>query len=270
MPDNNKMPDYSQKEFMAVLISRQIKNKTLVWIGTSSDIPRAGAILANLTHAPDSNIILGLDEYNFTGLAPLEGKPREVDFHGLTSSAGESKYKTKTHDLVELFNNISSVDFFVIGGMEVDKFGNTNLMGIYNEDGKLTAKGPGPIGAASMASTAKTYVIFMNRHNKKTFVEKVSFRSAFGFGDGGNHREKLGMTGNGPSVLISPLGIFNFPKPDRSMKLQSCHPGINASEIQSSTNFDLGIVSAESVTEEPSIQELEILREVIDIQGDLR
>jgi glutaconate CoA-transferase subunit B len=264
------MPEYSQKEFMAVLISRQIQNNILVWIGTSSDIPRAGAILANLTHAPDSTIILGLDEYNFTGLNPLEGKPHEVDFHGLTSSVGALEYRIKTHNLVELFENISSIDLFVIGGMEVDKYGNTNLMGIYDEAGNLIAKGPGPIGAASMASSAKTHVIFMNRHDKKTFVEKVSFRSAFGFGDGRNHREELGMVGNGPSVLISPLGMFDFPKPERAMRLLSCHPGISAKEIQENTDFDLGIVSEKSITKEPSTQELEILRGVIDINGDLR
>ena len=234
------MLDYSHKEFMAVLIARQIKNKTLVWIGTSSDIPRAGAILANLTHAPESSIILGLDEYNFTGLQPREVTPCMVDFQGLTSSAGASKYRIKTHDLVELFNNISSVDFFVIGGMEVDRYGNTNLMGIYNESGKLTAKGPGPIGAASMASTAKTCVIFMNRHDRKTFVEKVSFRSAFGFGDGANHRENLGMEGNGPSALISPvlltaassdcafvitsLSTANCIKPSPSKSMVICSP----------------------------------------------
>jgi len=264
------MPDYSPKEFMAVLISRRIKNNWLVWIGTSSDIPRAGAILANLTHAPNSSIILGLDEYNFTGLTPREGKPREVDFHGLTSSVGALEYRMKTHNLVELFENISMVDFFVIGGMEVDKYGNTNLMGIYDEAGKLIAKGPGPIGAASMASSAKTYVIFMNRHDRKTFVEKVSFRSAFGFGDGGNHREELGMVGNGPSVLISPLGVFDFPKPERAMRLLSRHPGISVSEIQDNTGFDLGIVSEGMQTKEPSREELEILRGVIDIEGDLR
>jgi glutaconate CoA-transferase subunit B len=259
------MPDYSKKEFMAVLISRQINNNWLVWIGTSSDIPRAGAILANLTHAPDSSIILGLDEYNFTGL-----KPREVDFHGLTSSAGALEYRTKTHNLVELFENIAMVDFFVIGGMEVDKYGNTNLMGIYDESGKLIAKGPGPIGAASMASSAKTCVIFMNRHDEKTFVEKVSFRSAFGFGDGGNHREELGMTGHGPSVLISPLGMFDFPKPERAMRLLSRHPGVSMSEIKDNTGFDFGVMSEGLQTEEPSREELEILRGVIDIKGDLR
>ena len=71
---------------MAVMISRQIQDGWFAWVGTSSDIPRAGVILANLTHAPNANILLGLDLYNFKGL-----QPGEVDFHGLTSSGAQSK-----------------------------------------------------------------------------------------------------------------------------------------------------------------------------------
>jgi glutaconate CoA-transferase subunit B len=256
---------YSLNEFLAILISRQIQNGTLVWVGTSSDIPRAGAILANLLHAPDSSIILGLDMYNFHDL-----KPGEVNFKGLTSTQAASRYHLKTLDLVWVFDNIPLIDFFVIGGIEVDQFGNTNLMGIYDSDGKLKTKGPGPIGAASMASSAKEYVIFMNRHSKSTFVDKVSFRSAFGFGDGFDNREKLGLIGNGPKCLISPLGVFTFPKPARGMKLQSVHPGVSIEQIIDRTGFDLATTGNEPFTIEPSEMELDILRSKVDPSGELR
>ena len=46
------------------------------------------------------------------------------------------------------------------------------------------------------------------RQNPRAFVERCDFRTSVGFGDGAGDRERLGLRGAGPQIVITDLGIL--------------------------------------------------------------
>ena len=51
------------------------------------------------------------------------------------------------------------------------------------------------------------------RHSPRTFVERVDFVTSVGYGDGPGDRERLGLRGRGPVLVITDLGVLE-PDPD--------------------------------------------------------
>ena len=78
-----------------------------------------------------------------------------------------------------------------LGGAQIDRFGNVNssVIGSY-EHPKVRLPGGG--GAPEIASlSGQTYVVM--RQTTRTFVEQVDFITSFGYGMGGDHRQRLGI-----------------------------------------------------------------------------
>jgi glutaconate CoA-transferase subunit B len=98
------------------------------------------------------------------------------------------------------------VDLGFIGGAEVDRFGNLNTHWV-EEDGKRLRL-PGSGGAADIAIMAQRCIIIMN-HEKRRFRPQVQFVTSPGYGEGGEWRKKNGLSGGGPSRVITSMGIFS-------------------------------------------------------------
>ncbi|MBI3068995.1 MAG: hypothetical protein HYY79_09040 [Betaproteobacteria bacterium] len=101
-------------------------------------------------------------------------------------------------------------------------------------------------------------------------MEKCDFVSAFGWGEGGKHRETLGFTGGGPQYCITPLCIMDFEPATKRMRLHSLHPGASVDQVVKNTGFELIIPDEIPVTEPPTPDELRLLRKRIDVEGVLR
>ena len=128
------------------------------------------------------------------------------------------------------------VDLGFIGGAEVDRFGNLNTHWV-EENGERTRL-PGSGGAADIATMAKRCIIIMN-HEKRRFSPKVHYITSPGYGDGATWREQKGLTGGGPSRVITSMGIFSFEPHDHEMILTSNHPGVSVEEIKNETGWPL-------------------------------
>jgi acyl CoA:acetate/3-ketoacid CoA transferase beta subunit len=73
--------------------------------------------------------------------------------------------------------------------------------------------------------------------------------------------------------VFTPLGVFDFvPDSDKTktMRVVSLHPGVTLEEVQDKTGFDLIIPDHVGQTDEPSEQELTLIRDVIDPDGILK
>ena len=163
-------------------------------------------------------------------------------------------------------------DLFFVGGIQIDRFGNTNLIGLRGPDGGLAFRGPGSMGTVTMAHYAKRYYLYSPVHDPRVFVERCDFISVFGHGDGGDHRARLGLDryNAGPASVITPLAILDFQTPDHAMRLQSVHPGVTVEEVQAATGFELEIPAEVPLTAAPRPDQLQLLRERIDREGLLR
>jgi acyl CoA:acetate/3-ketoacid CoA transferase beta subunit len=81
-----------------------------------------------------------------------------------------------------------------------------------------------------------------------------------GFGRHGEGRG--GFPGAGPTVVITDLGLLR-PDPETSeLVLVAVHPGVDADQVRAQTGWPLVVAHDLVVSEPPTLQELEILRDL--------
>ena len=252
------------KEQVAVFISRQIKNGQYVSLGTNLPIPSAGVLLAHLTHAPD--LSLNILSY-FTNLSSIDY------FEDLTQIANPSvaKWADSVMALETLINSISRMDLCFVGGVQIDNYGNSNLIGVGQDPRQLKFRGPGPVGTSTIMSTVKKYFIFTNALTPKVFVEKCDFISAVGWGNGGDDaRRQLGLPGGGPEYVITPQAILDFEEGTKRMRLKYVIPPATIEEVKGCVGFELVIPDSLETFPELTAEEIEVLRNRVDRKGLLR
>ena len=136
--------------------------------------------------------------------------------------------------------------------------------GIYNRP-KTRFLGSG--GAGAMAANCEKSIIIMALE-KRRFTQKVEFLTSIGFGDGSpDYREKAGVSGAGPYRVITNQALFGFDDQTRRMVLLEVLPGRTASDIQALVDFDLLISPDLKEMQEPTAEDLRLLREVCDPDG---
>lgn len=258
--------DYTRDELLACYFAAQIENGDRVFVGANLPVPRAGNLLAHLTHGPDIKVAIGLVTTNLLDEPTLEPFKFSTDYR-------MSRYAESIvihNDIFDAPRKVS--DLFFVGGLQIDRYGNTNLIGIRGDDGNLALRGPGSLGTTTMAHYAKRYYLFTPVHDARTFVERCDYISVFGHGDGGDHRARLGLDqyNAGPTSVITPLAILDFKTADHRMRLQSVHPGVTVDDVVAATGFELELPSEVPTTAEPTPAQLELLRTRIDRDGLLR
>src|SRR5439155_19531907 len=115
------------------------------------------------------------------------------------------------------------VDLGVIGGAQIDRFGNLNPT--YVDPAGRRTQLPGSGGGADIACLSRRHVIIM-AHERRRFVERVDYVTSPGHGDGGSWRRRMGLPGGGPAAVITTLGVFRFDAETRELVLASTHPGV--------------------------------------------
>jgi glutaconate CoA-transferase, subunit B len=248
---------YSMPELLAVVLARELEDELVGILGTRSEIAYVACRLAQRLSAP--------------GLWFMSG-PSGVVNPGIDRVAPIADYAlfplAEAH--TDLTDNIDFIDwsqhffdFAVLGGLQVDRFGNLNTV-VVGEWSHPKLRGPGAIGASVLAAHAGHFFILMPDHTPRSFRPAVDFISAVGFGRTGVEREVLGLPGKGPRLLISPLGTFDFDGPSHEMRIRSLHPGVTVDDVQDRTGFTVIVPSGFTETPIPSAEELDILRSEID------
>ncbi|MGH7249037.1 MAG: CoA-transferase, partial [Pseudomonadota bacterium] len=160
---------------------------------------------------------------------------------------------------------------FFIGGIQVDRHGNTNLIGIGSDYRRLKFRGPGSVGTPTLSTHVGRYYIVLNSHSPRVLVERCDYISAYGWGTGGaDARTRMGIPGGGPKYCITSLGVMDFTEETRRMRLRSVHPGVTVEMVKEQTGFELVIPDHVPTTEAPTDEELHVLRTRVDAAGRLR
>ncbi|MFI5342220.1 MAG: hypothetical protein ACHQ7N_20600, partial [Candidatus Methylomirabilales bacterium] len=89
-----------------------------------------------------------------------------------------------------------------------------------------------------------------------------------GFLEGGDSRKRAGLVGGGPSRVITDLAILGFESVSKRMRLESLHPGVTIEEVREQTGFELLVPSRIPETEPPTSEQIRLLREQIDPEGE--
>jgi glutaconate CoA-transferase subunit B len=122
---------------------------------------------------------------------------------------------------------------------------------------------PGAGGAPEIAASCGE-VFVMVRHSRRTFVGQVDFVTSVGHGDGPGARERLGLRGRGPVLIVTDLGVVEPDPATRELTLTRVHPGVEVADVRAATGWDLAVAGEVTVTAPPSAEELAALRELTE------
>ena len=119
---------------------------------------------------------------------------------------------------------------------------------------------PGSGGGADIAILSRRWVTLMT-HERRRLVERVSFVTSPGHGDGTpGWRKRTGLLGGGPAAIITTLAVLRFPEGGGEARLASVHPGHSVDEVRAATGWDLKVVDDVKETAAPTDAELTAIR----------
>lgn len=254
--------DYSTAELMAVEMSRHLVDGDHGGTGQASIIPMAAFRLAQLTHAPNIWFFAG-------GIGAVNPA-----FDRLPRSIVDPHLSLVAEAIMNMEDNAGREtsgrwDVCFFGGMQIDKYGNINMVCIGPYD-KPTLRGPGTVGTLFTATFRRVY-LFVERHDKRIFVDRVDFISGAGFLTGGDSRFKVVRPEcKGPQLVFTPRCVMDFEEGTRRLRLHSVHPGQTIADIIANTGCELIVPQNVPLTKPPTGEELEVLRTRVDRDGVLR
>jgi glutaconate CoA-transferase subunit B len=242
--------EYTADEMMSVAAARALADGMSCFVGIG--LPSTAANLARRTHAPNLTLVY---ESGCLGAKPSR----------LPLSIGDGEL-AETADAVvsvpEVFNywlQPGRIDVGFLGAAQLDRFGNINTTVIGADYADPKVRLPGAGGAPEIAASCREVFIVL-RQSTRAFVEQVDFITSLGHGSGKGTRERLGLPGAGPTLVVTDLGLLR-PDPDTSeLTLTELHPGIELRQVLDATGWKLKVADDLSTTPAPTEKELTVLR----------
>jgi glutaconate CoA-transferase subunit B len=241
---------WTADEMMTVAAARELRDGMTCFVGIG--LPSAAANLARATHAPGLVLIY---ESGTLGSRP-DRLPLSIGDGVLASTADV------VVSVPEVFNywlQPGRIDVGFLGAAQLDRLGNINTTVIGDDYRDPKVRLPGAGGAPEIAASCREVIVVV-RHIERALVERVDFVTSVGYGTGPGERERLGLTGAGPRLVITDLGILE-PDPDSCEPTLTClHPGASLDKARQATGWPLAVAGDLTTTDPPSQQELEVLR----------
>jgi len=250
---------YSASEMMIAVATRMLKGARTVFVGVG--LPNIACNLARITVAPDMEMIYESGVY---GARP-ERLPLSIGDPTLVSGAVSV---VSMADLFGLYLQRGLVEIALLGGAQIDKYGNLNSS-VIGDYAKPKTRLPGSGGACEIATNAQRTFMIM-RLKRRAFVEKLDFITSPGHLSGGDSRSRLGLPGKGPEIVITDRAILNFDNADREMQLSALYPGISEKDVRAETGWDLRRAPMIEEVSPPSPEELRLIRQELDPNGMYR
>jgi len=244
------MTSYTAQELMVAVASREISDGDLVFVGMR--LPILAYAVARNAHAPTAR---GLFEVGLMRDQPAAGF---LGTMGDPPNVAGALWATRMSNAMALMAQ-GRVDLGFIGGAEVDRFGNLNTSYV-GDPRRPKVKLPGSGGGADIAILSRRWVTLMT-HERRRLVERVSFVTSPGHGDGTpGWRGRNGLLGDGPVALITTLGVLRFPPEGGEAQLASVHPGHAVDEVRRETGWALKVAEDLTETSAPTGAELAAIR----------
>jgi glutaconate CoA-transferase subunit B len=252
-------PAFSKSEMMIVAAARELAGQRVCFVGVG--LPNIAVNLAKRTVTPDLELVY---ESGVFGAEPAR----------LPLSIGDPTIVTGATSVVSMYELFSFylqgglIDVGFLGAAQIDRFGNINttVIGDYEEP---VTRLPGSGGACEIAINARQVFVIM-RQSKRSFVERIDFRTSAGNLGGAEASERIrreqGWLGRGPSVVVTDLGIWHFDA-EGEMRLDSLHPGATLADVRSATGWEPKVAATVEATPAPSDEELRLIREELDPGG---
>lgn len=236
-------------EIMTIVAARELRDGVVCFVGIG--MPSTAANLAKKLQAPNAVLVY---ESGTIGAKPTK-PPLSIGDGELAETADAV---VSVPEIFAYWLQAGRVDVGFLGAAQVDKFGNINttVVGDYDHP---KVRLPGAGGAPEIAASAKQTFIML-RQNARAFVDQLDFRTSVGNYKGGQSRAALGMTGAGPTVIITDIGVMRPDPVTGEFVLTALHPGRTVEEAIAATGWALQVSPGLTSTRPPTVSELELLR----------
>jgi len=250
---------FSKNEMMIVAAARELAGQRVCFVGVG--LPNIAVNLAKRTVSPAMELVYesGVFGANPARLPLSIGDPTIVT--GATAV-------TSMHELFAYYLQGGLIDVGFLGAAQIDRFGNLNSTVIGPYEDPITRL-PGSGGACEIAINARQVFVIM-RQSKRSFVERIDFRTSPGNLGGAEQSERIrreqGWLGRGPSVVVTDLAVWHFDD-EGEMRVDSLHPGVTLDQIRETVGWDPKVAASVATTPSPSGEELRLIREELDPGG---
>ena len=242
---------YSAVEMMTVSAARALANDDVCFVGIG--LPSAACYLARLTHAPRLRLVYES--------GTIEARP---DVLPLSIGDGElCETALATVSVPEMFQywlQGGRITIGFLGGAQVDRFGNLNST-VIGDYARPKVRLPGGGGAPEIAACCRRTFIVM-RHSRRAFVDRLAFVTTLGHGPTGRERRALGLTTEGPALLVSDLCTMRPHPETKELQVTSLHPGVTREQIIEETGWPVAFAATVDETPAPTTRELDVLRDL--------
>jgi len=241
---------WSTDEMMTVAAARALREDSACFVGIG--LPSTAANLARRTHAPGLVLIY---ESGAIGAKPTK----------LPLSIGDGELAATADAVVtvpEIFNywlQPGRIDVGFLGAAQIDRFANINTTVVGDDYDHPKVRLPGAGGAPEIAASCGEVIVIV-RQSPRAFVERVDFITSVGHGRGPGDRERLGLRGRGPVLVITDLGILEPADDTRELVLTHVHPEVELDQVREATGWDLRVAAELQGTDPPTDDELDALR----------
>ena len=243
------MTPATRDEWMTVAAARMLRDRCVCFVGIG--LPSAACNLARLTHAPDIVLIY---ESGTIGTRP-DVLPLSIGDGELAETAA---FVVPLPEVFAHYLQGGRVDVGFLGAAQIDRFGNLNSTVIGPYDAPVTRL-PGAGGAPEIAAHARETFV-MAKASKRSFVERLDFRTTAGFGEGAGARARSTARGGGPRAVITDFGILTpHPRTDE-LQLSALFADVTVDEARAAIGWPLAVADVVTHVEPPTAHELDILR----------
>ncbi len=226
------MTAWTANEMMTVAAARQLRSGTVCFVGIG--LPSTAANLARLTHAPEVVLV-----YESGCLGAKPPRPPLSIGDGMLAETADAVVSVP-----EVFNywlQPGRIDVGFLAAAQLDRFGNINTTVIGSYDAPKVRL-PGAGGAPEIAASCREVVVVV-RQSLRTFVDRVDFVTSVGYGHGPGDRERLGLRGGGPGVVITDIGVLEPDPTTCELTLTHLHPGATVAQAREATGWELAVAA---------------------------
>ena len=239
----------TRAEVCAAAVADAFKDDGEIFGSPMGTMPMLGVRLAKLTSNPDLLISDG-ESLLLGGVPPIFAKADVVE--------GWIPFR-KVFDVVAYGKR-----HVMMGATQIDRHGNQNISAIGAFD-RPERQLLGSRGAPGNTVNNRTSY-WVPKHSTRVFVERVDVVTGVG--------PKLAKAA-GPAAarfndihrIVTDLAVLDVTGPDDTLRLRSVHPGVTVDQVLEATGCPLHVEGDVPETRTPTMEELILIREVLDPKG---
>jgi glutaconate CoA-transferase, subunit B len=253
---------FTEAEHQICTVARMIEEDKIYYV-TAGGPPLLSMLLAMKFQASKATYVL---ENGTIGPKPI--LPLDPFMTLISSKSDRHSVMWTSMNMVNWFAGCGFFDCGILGGIQIDQYGNFNSAFLGGDYDHPERRFGGPGGANEIAALCwKT--ILMTDQQKRKFVKQADFVSSPGYLDGSpDARQRAGMPGGtGPYRVVTGQAMFGYDETTRRMKLLAVAPWLTVEDVLREMDFEPVMADPVEKMDCPTEEELDILRVQLDPMG---